>query len=129
MAITLITTEAEKDPLRLKIKNIDKELQFPIEVITMEQARAIVQGESLDSFPIVPNHWTQNQHFSRFQEWKQKMADLAEEATKTRIEIEEKVNAWNRGAEKLANFLQEYPYGEYQERKDCLINLVNQIKN
>ena len=126
--ITLITTEAEKDPLRLKIKNIDKELQFPIEVITMEQARAIVQGESLDSFPIVPNHWTQNQHFSRFQEWKQKMADLAEEATKTRIEIEEKVNVWNRGAEKLANFLQEYPYGEYQERKDCLINLVNQIQ-
>lgn len=126
--ITLITTEAEQEPLRLKIKSIDKELQFPIEIITMEQARAIVQGESLDSFPIVPNHWTQNQHFSLFQEWKQTMTDKAEEATKTRIELEEKVNVWNRGAEKLENFLREYPYGEYQERKDCLTDLVNQIQ-
>lgn len=125
---TLITTEAEQDQLKLKIKNIDNELQFPIEVITIEQARAIVQGEILESFPIVPNHWTQNQFHSLFQEWKQTMKDRAEKATRARIEIETKVNVWNRGAENLANFLQENPYEEYQERKEHFSEHINHIQ-
>lgn len=127
--IILITTESEREKLRLKLKSIDKELQFPIEVITLEEARAIAKGDKTESPSIAPNHWLQNQHSSTlFQEWKETIAFQAEEATKTREESVEKINAWNRGAEKLANFLQNYPYEEYQVRKDDLNTLLNQIQ-
>lgn len=126
--ITLITTEAEKDQLKLKINNIGKELQFPIIVITIEEARDIVLGESLEMTIVTPDHWSRNQDLPFFQEWKQTMKDRAEEATAARIEIERNVNEWNRGQEKLASFLQEYPYGEYQQRKDSLSELVQSIQ-
>jgi hypothetical protein len=126
--LTLITTEPEKEQLKQKIKNIDKELLFPIEVISIEQARAIVQGEIQNISLITPNHWMQNQDFTLFQQWKQTMKERADEATNARKEIEEKVNIWNHGAEKLASFLREYPYLEYQERKECLASLLQNIQ-
>ncbi|HJV16422.1 MAG TPA: hypothetical protein VJ546_03405, partial [Bacillales bacterium] len=71
--LTLITTEAEKEQLKQKIKNIDKELLFPIEVISIEEARAIVQGEIQNMSLIIPNHWMQNQDHTFFQQWKETM--------------------------------------------------------
>ncbi|MCR2822053.1 hypothetical protein [Lederbergia panacisoli] len=126
---TLITTEDEQEELELKIKRIDKELQFPIEVITIDKARALVQEENVEAYPIVPNHWRENWHLSLFQEWKQTMNDRAVAATEARNAIEAKINVWKRGAENMANFLRAHPYSEYQERKEHLSDLVNQMQD
>jgi hypothetical protein len=126
--MTLITTEVEKDQLKLKIKKLDKELLFPIEVISIEQARAIVQGEIQNISLITPNHWVHNQDFTSFHQWKKIMKDRAEETTNARKEMEAKVNLWNHGAEKLAGFLREYPYQEYQQRKEWLAEYIQNIQ-
>ncbi|GAA0337618.1 hypothetical protein GCM10008967_29850 [Bacillus carboniphilus] len=127
-SITLITTEGEKEHLKRKIKNMDQVLQFPIEVISVEQARAIVQGGKHEPHLITPAYWTENQDITYFQNWKQTMKKRAEEATTARLEIEGRLNDWNRGAEKLLTFLQEYPYKDYQESKESLSELVHRIQ-
>ncbi|MCM3439413.1 hypothetical protein [Metabacillus halosaccharovorans] len=126
--ITLITTGTEQEQLKQKIYHINKHLQFPIEVLSIEQARAIVQGEQLEMSPIAPNHWLENQQYAKFQEWKQIMKERADAASKARKEIETTLEVWNRAAERLAGFLTEYPYDEYQERKDRLSKLHQNIQ-
>ncbi|MDP4085495.1 MAG: hypothetical protein Q8934_12905 [Bacillota bacterium] len=126
--MTLITTETERDELKRKIKNVDNELLFPVEVLTIEEARAIVQGENQNASLITPNHWHQNQNFTLFQQWKQTMKNRAEEATNARKELEAKVQVWNQVAEKLESFIREYPYEEYQSRKDYLAELIQNIQ-
>ncbi|UPG63901.1 hypothetical protein [Metabacillus endolithicus] len=127
--MTLVTIETEKIQLKQKIQNIDQHLQFPIDVLSIEQAQAIVQGEQQQqSSPVIPRHWIQNQQPSSFQDWIQSMKKSADEATYARVELEERVDVWNRGADKLATFLCEYPYTEYQENKDHKSNLDQEIQ-
>ncbi|WP_335869465.1 hypothetical protein [Bacillus sp. 2205SS5-2] len=126
--VTLITTEGDKEGIRKKLQHLNQQLQFPVVVITIEQARKIVQGETVDTYPVVPGHWPQNQQEDRFAEWKQTMKDRAEEATRARKEIEAKANVWKSAAEKLASFLQAYPFEDYQAQKERLSELDQQIQ-
>ncbi len=126
--MTLITTETEQEQLKQKVQHLNKHLQFPIDVLSIEEARAIVKGEHLPSSPIVPNHWTENQHPTTFEDWKQSMKEQAEEASGVRKEVEARLEEWNRGAEQLSSFLRDYPYEDYQNRKDSLVKLTQELQ-
>lgn len=128
-SMTLITTAAEQEQLKQKIQNIDQELQFPIEVLTIEQARAIVQGEELDALPIVPSHWLQNQQVGFFVQWKEQMKRRAEEETDARRDVEDHIEKWKKGAELFTHFLQENPYEAYQERNEQLNERIKQLQD
>lgn len=118
--MTLITTETKQQQLKQKILHLSNHLQFPINVLTIEEARAIAKGEHHPSTPIVPNHWTENKHVAKFRDWKQTMREQAEKALEVRKEVEARLEKWNQGAEQLSAFLREYPFEDYQERKDSL---------
>ncbi|RIW28207.1 hypothetical protein D3H55_22140 [Bacillus salacetis] len=126
--MTLITTEKEQKQLKQKVRHLNQHLQFPIEVLTMEEARAIVKGENHPSIPIVPSHWTQNQQETAFQVWKQSMQEQAEEATNARKETEARLEEWSRGADQLSAFLRDFPYGGYLDWKDSLLTLNQEIQ-
>jgi hypothetical protein len=126
--MTLITTETEQEQLKQKIQHISQHLQFPIDVLTIEEARASAKGEHHPSTPIVPNHWTKNKHVAEFQDWKQSMQEQAEKASRVRKEVEARLEKWNRGAEQLSAFLREYPYDDYQNRKDSLGQLTQELQ-
>ncbi|WP_080846231.1 hypothetical protein [Cytobacillus gottheilii] len=125
---TLITTESETAALRQKVAHIRSKLQFPIEVLSFEQARAIVLGETIYTEAIVPAHWTENEEIAHFQDWKQSMKENADVATVARKEAEAKRSLWSQAAEKLSAFLQAYPYPFYQEKKEQLSKSTEAIQ-
>jgi hypothetical protein len=125
---TLITTEGNKEALMKKIYHINQQLQFPIMVISIEQASSIVRGENIDFYPVVPSHWSENQQDDLFNEWKEGIKGYAEDSTKDRKTIEENLKAWQNGVEKLVSFLQRYPFPVYQELKTELSKLYQQTK-
>ncbi|MDQ0229017.1 hypothetical protein [Metabacillus malikii] len=125
--ITLITTEVEQAQLKEKIIHVNKRLQFPIDVLSIEQARAIVQGEYQSTLTITPAHWLENQQVTSFQQWKLTMKERAETASQARVEVETKLDSWKRVLEKLANFFVDYPYHKQQERKEQLTSIAKAV--
>ncbi|MEN2465797.1 hypothetical protein [Ornithinibacillus sp. JPR2-1] len=125
--ITLLTTKNELEQVNRKVQHIHQHIHFPIIVMTMEDALAIVQGKNDSNYPIVPEHWIMNQDITQFDEWKTRMANLAQKATIAREEVDRTLDHWNKGKEELDDFLKQYPYDRYQSKKEDLFELGKQV--
>ncbi|MFE8700890.1 hypothetical protein ACFYKX_09705 [Cytobacillus sp. FJAT-54145] len=126
--ITLITTKSEVDQVKQKLQSVSEHLQYPVEVISLEQARAIMQGETIKTYPVVPEHWKSNQTKTHFHEWKQKAKARAEETTLSRKEIDSLIGQWEKSYEQLQQFLTKYPFEYVQEQRENLASLHTSIQ-
>lgn len=127
-SLTLVTTKPEAEQVKQKLQSVSQQLQYPIEVITLEQARAIVQGEMIDSYPVVPEHWKSNQIESYFLDWKKTAKVRADEETLARKEVENLISVWEKSNEQLEQFLTNYPFEYVQKQRENLATLINSLQ-
>ncbi len=79
---TLITTTKEKGKLIEKIKQISKQIQFPVYVLTTDDARQMLSSDDQKETWISPLHWQKNVNQHSFETWKQAVHEQASEAKK-----------------------------------------------
>jgi chromosome segregation ATPase len=126
--ITLITTTSEVAILKEKIQHIKANLQFPIIVLSLEEARAMVQeGENVGIKPIIPSHWSTNLEGDNFDHWKREIAIQAEQSTNARKKVEDELQTWTKVYEQFIVFFKEFPYEDYQLRKENLAAIQQRI--
>ncbi|WP_114571944.1 coiled-coil domain-containing protein [Exiguobacterium flavidum] len=117
-ATTLVTLSSCKPALLQKLDQIRTEMQFPIFVLSTEEARAIVKGEQTDWEAVTPHHWRKNESDTSFEEWKRQIEDGAIRAKKEREACEGRIKEWEQGQENIRTFLETYPRERYESYRD-----------
>ncbi|MDQ0253413.1 hypothetical protein J2S74_000785 [Evansella vedderi] len=128
--LTLITTAKSKGKLQEKLFQVTDRLQFPVVVLTTEEAAAVSENGDEGYSWIAPKHWGENSDPVFFQEWKERIGDLARETTTKREEKEAERNQWEQIQNEFDSFFQYYPYEkikEWEEAQREKTNVVNDV--
>ncbi|NGZ74102.1 hypothetical protein [Saccharibacillus alkalitolerans] len=113
-ALTLITTTHETEKLKNKILEIADRLQFPVRVLSVDEARDIRSGasDSDDGNWIEPLLWRSIEDTAAFEVWKSGAAERAGHAERARIAKEHELQEWHEGDRRLSELLKRYPNEE-----------------
>ncbi|PAQ15381.1 hypothetical protein CD798_06220 [Bacillaceae bacterium SAOS 7] len=125
--LTLITTNKSKSAVQEKVNDVKDKLQFPIHVLTTEEAMMIHQGE-IEAAWIGPLHWTKGADTAAFLEWKSEILQKANEATKLREEKETEIKVCESVQQAFQQFLEQYPYEEKQRLSEKRSTLAAQLE-
>ena len=126
--ITLITTSKEKLKVQEKVKSVYDRLQYPVHVLSMDEATAIIRKEyPIYSQWIAPKHWESNRDAELFADWKETIRQSAEEVKQNRLAKETELQSWHQLEKAIHDFFQQYPYAEYQDMADQLSMIQEQI--
>ncbi len=113
-ALTLITTTHETEKLKNKIFEVADRLQFPVRVLSVDEARGIRSGTSNadDGNWIEPLLWRSVENPTSFEAWKSGAAERAGHAERARTAKERELQEWRDGERRLAELLKRYPNEE-----------------
>ncbi|WP_186577913.1 coiled-coil domain-containing protein [Aquibacillus kalidii] len=124
--ITLITTNKSKQQLLDKLNHNANRLQYPITVLTTEEALAM--NESKHQAWVAPKHWGDNVEVDRFNEWKQQMKQDALQITKKREIKEQESTSFEDARKALYKFIEDYPYERYVKVTTELSEWTNKLE-
>ncbi|WP_042355678.1 hypothetical protein [Bacillus rubiinfantis] len=127
--LTLVTTAKSKPQLIEKVNHVADRLQFPIIILSTEEAVAIGSGTDVETW-ITPQHWETNLTQASFADWKQGISKQAQETTSLREGKEREINRWEDVLKDFTRFLSAYPYEKLtnlQEKQTELLNKIEQL--
>jgi hypothetical protein len=120
-SVTMITTEEEIKLLTSKLQTQTDSLQYPIQVISSQQASRIVQDEALISTAaavwIEPRHWQSNTDAASFANWKQSINQAGEEIRSIRTSKEQELRHFEGVQTDFLRFIDTYSLELIQERE------------
>ncbi|MBM7650393.1 chromosome segregation ATPase [Bacillus ectoiniformans] len=128
-ALTLVTTNKSKPALLDKLSKNAARLQFPIQVVTTEEAATIHQTEALLTW-VAPEHWHIGANQDAFLYWKENIAKTALHTKLTRQDKEYEVKAWEQAQTAFGQFIKNYPYDkvvQLQEERSELEKAITQL--
>ncbi|QDH19661.1 hypothetical protein [Saccharibacillus brassicae] len=113
-ALTLITTTHEKEKLKSKIVEVADRLQFPVRVLSVDEARDIRNEASdlNDGNWVEPLLWRSFEDRAVFEAWKSGAAERAGHAERVRMAKERELQEWQGGERQLDELLKRYPNEE-----------------
>ena len=121
LAITLITTDEEKEKLEQKILAAANYLTYPIQVWSLSQVIAISKGEIQPANPLIePELWQQLSNLEAFQDWQQQAQQQAELSKQQRQSVDDKRIRLLELRERLQRFYRQYPFTYFQQLQDDL---------
>lgn len=125
LAITLITTEEEKENLEQLVIDSAKDLTYPIQIWTLSEVIAISRGERAPQTNFVqPELWQQLSDVEAFQQWQKEAEQVAQNRKQEREVADGERTRLKEILSKLKNFYEEYPFANYQK----LTEHLNQLK-
>lgn len=124
--VTLVTTKKEKGRVTEKLGHIAEHLQFPITVISTEEALSIHENEVEW---VAPRHWNTNVDTESFHIWQERIGASAKEATNLREEKEKELKRWEEGSQSFHQFLLTFPFEHITSLQEELTGLKNQLQS
>ncbi len=125
--LTLITTNRTKLRLQERVAKVSDRLQYPIQIISTEEATDIYKDESNRSW-ITPSHWIGSQRRKYFQAWQEKVAEAAKNRRQLREEKEQEMKMWETALTAFQQYIVQYPYEEIKQLKEEQSNLQSEIE-
>ena len=127
LAITLITTDEEKEKLEQYVFDSAKYLTYPIQIWTLSQAVAISQGKLEPRTNLLqPQLWHQLSDLEAFQKWQQQAQEAANHSKIQRELVDEERLRLKGLLTKLQDFYAQYPLTDYQQLQGELKQLQAQ---
>ncbi|MBB4822941.1 hypothetical protein HNO89_000159 [Sporosarcina luteola] len=106
----LITTAKEAALLSEKLAGMRDSLQFPIHVLTLDDASGIIVGERMQKTDwITPLHWKAAGDPSHFEHWKELIRQKADYASETRQNFTLELDEWKRLQGTFLHFIDRFP--------------------
>ena len=113
--LTLVTTATEKEKLISKVTEVKQRLQYPIIILTLEEAKQIGETVPKETW-ISPAHWESNLNTDSFQTWKENVREVAEVTTVERREKEAELTHCKEVINAFEQFFHQYP----KEKRDTI---------
>ena len=124
--LTLVTTNKAKQQVLDKLRSVSDRLQFPLTVITTEEATLTDQENDHQKW-IAPSHWAENIDSQSFAQWKKQIGNHAKETTTLREQLENEIKSWEDVLKEFTQFLDKHPYENVSVLKEELSRLSSQI--
>ncbi|WP_225999422.1 chromosome segregation ATPase [Paenibacillus sp. BJ-4] len=124
--VTLLTTVHEKEKLLKKLRQSASKLQYPIRVLSTEEAKRLLTpvGEpTLGESWVEPGLWMDVQDSAQFQIWKQAAEERAELARQEREDQENKLEQWRDVLRQTERFFDRYRIESIHELRQLLEGL------
>lgn len=119
LAITLITTDDEKEKLEQKVLAVGKYLTYPIQVWSLSQVIAISKGELEPPNDLLePALWQQLSDLEVFNDWQQQAQQQAESSKQQRQVVDIERIRLSKLSERLQQFYVQYPFSHFQQLED-----------
>ncbi|MCZ8533334.1 hypothetical protein [Psychrobacillus psychrodurans] len=119
LAITIITTDEEKEKLKQKVLSVSKDLTYPIQIWSLSEVIAISKGELKPDLKLVePELWQHLSHFVDFEIWQQEAQQKAEASKQERQIVDEERMRLLQLYERLKHFYAKYPFKYFQQLQD-----------
>ncbi|MEQ6390187.1 hypothetical protein RZN22_12800 [Bacillaceae bacterium S4-13-58] len=125
--VTLVTTNKAKAKVIEKLQHVAEHLQFPIIVLSTEEALTVHKNDSNVSW-IPPNHWRGNLNEEYFAEWKKAIGSRAQEKTEYREEKERQIRMWEEGLRAFHQFIEKYPFEKVSKWTEDLAMLNRHLE-
>lgn len=124
LAITLITTDDEKEALEQKVQRVAEYLTYPIQVWSLSQAIAINKGDIEPPNALLePALWQQLSDSEAFTNWQQQAQQHATKIEQERKRLEaERANVAHL-LQQLQQFYTQYPFAHFQQLEKQLKEL------
>ncbi|RYL91667.1 hypothetical protein [Sporolactobacillus sp. THM19-2] len=122
--LTLVTTQTGKEKIIDKLGHISDRLQYPVKVLTTEEALTVQDQAAIQSW-VAPDHWKGNIDAAAFEEWKAHISVDAEKMTSRRKDKEREREKWKGGLLAFRKFLNDYPYETIETQKAQLNEVMN----
>ena len=121
LAITLITTDEEKEKLEQKVLAAANYLTYPIQVWSLSQVIAISKGKLQPVTTLLePGLWQQLSQLEAFQNWQRHAQQQAEMSQHQRQSVDDKRIRLLELRERLQRFYGQYPFTLFQQLQDDL---------
>lgn len=120
-AASIIVKKEELEALKALVEPLTEQLKYPIYLITLEEARALLAGQEEDFGNVYfPKHWSENLDSNEFQHWKE-MIQLQGEALKLKREkIEKEMQNFFMHLRETQKFIANYPYEQLKRLEEDL---------
>jgi hypothetical protein len=123
-SITLITTKEEIGQLTSKLQNYTDKIQYPIQVMSSQEAARFVQNEaSLSTAERVwlePKHWKDNAAADAFELFKQSIGQMGEEIRLQRMAKEDELKRLEQIKQAFERFISAYSLETVQDiEQEC----------
>lgn len=125
-ALTLVTTASEKGQLLEKLDRVAARLQYPITVLSTEEALA-ADVQHAGQW-VAPAHWRDNTNPDSFAEWKQRLGDEADQATERRAANERESARWQQTLHAFNSFFSDYSYQTVEAQRAKKNELQNALE-
>lgn len=127
-SMTVVTTQQSKGKVIKKVESVIKNLQYPVRVISTEEALRVAEVNAEQDW-IAPSHWETNLVPNLFTKWKTQIEAQANEITQRREEKEQEIKRWEDGKNRFDAFLNHYPFHQVAEWKKQLAEQKHQLES
>ncbi|MBE1441272.1 hypothetical protein [Paenibacillus sp. OAS669] len=123
----IVVQSEDKNAIERKIEEAADELTFPLIVLSVQDARELVdQSFPLDT--IIPAHWSDVVETEGFELWKRQIAEQASGAREAVSNCEDELNNIRKLRDLFSQFLQRYPHDEYRKHGDQKRKCENELR-
>jgi hypothetical protein len=126
--VTLITTTLEKNRLESKVQQIASQLNFPICVMDLQQAKQMLEQVQPNVSFVSPEHWAISGEQASFIQWKASLTDHAKKLEAERLETEQALNFWQQANYSFQQFFEKYPYEEKQLLDEKVVIVCTEVE-
>jgi len=132
-AVTLVTTSQEKSLLQRKLAETADQLQFPIRVLSTQEAKVLISGSPVgeadtEATWVEPAHWKSLHDSELFKEWKREIIREADATADSRRDKENELEAW-RDSQKLSQaFFRDYSLIVVHEQEQSHTRMMEQLR-
>lgn len=122
----VIVADGSEETLIGLLKAEQSKMSYPVNVLGLSKARAMLEQEEQEVSVIYPGIWSENMQTSLFDHYKKEVSKALDEATAFRRQKEKQLREVEQVLEKVSSFLVSYPHEKYASLREESARLKRQ---
>ncbi len=114
----VVVSDGSEETLRGFIETQRGQMTYPVGVLGVSAAKALLSAEEQVDDLIYPSSWSEHMQMELFEHYKKEASKALEEATAFRKQKEEELRKVDQVLEKVSSFLEEYTHEVYAELRE-----------
>ena len=122
----VVVADGSEEELMQLLKAQQSRMSYPVNVIGLSRAKAMIQEEEQEGSFIYPSSWSENMQTVLFDHYKKEVGKALEEAITFRKQKEKQLREIEQILEKVSQFLVNYPHEKYATLREESAHLKRQ---
>ncbi|GGK31548.1 membrane protein [Caldalkalibacillus thermarum] len=127
--LTVIVSDAEYEKAKHRFEQQAEKMTHPVYVVTVEEARSMLQEVPEPEHPVLPRTWLQNINQQQFVAWKEQLETSARQQVAERKQKQQEIAAWEQLRHALKRFYERYPHEQYHQLLQEIDSIQEEVRH